>query len=62
MNDKTINKLILIQENIKKPILKTKSPTNNLYFKTFALSKISPLISGHGHFGKTKCKSRTKVA
>ena len=56
MNDKTINKLILIQENIKKLNIKNENPPQIICIsKTFALSKISPLIDyGHIHFGENK--------
>ena len=56
MNDKTINKLILIQENIKKLNIKNEiAPQIICISKTFELSKISPLIDyGHTHFGENK--------
>ena len=56
MNDKTINKLILIQENIKKLNIKNETlPQIICISKTFGLSKISPLIDyGHIHFGENK--------
>ena len=56
MSDKTINKLILIQENIKKLNIKNETlPQIICVSKTFGLSKISPLIDyGHIHFGENK--------
>ena len=56
MSDKTINKLILIQENIKKLNIETPTPPQIICIsKTFGLSKISPLIDyGHVHFGENK--------
>ena len=56
MSDKTINKLILIQENIKKLNIKNEIlPQIICISKTFGLSKISPLIDyGHIHFGENK--------
>ena len=56
MSDKTINKLILIQENIKKLNIKNETPPQIICIsKTFGLSKISPLIDyGHTHFGENK--------
>ena len=56
MRDKTINKLILIQENIKKLNIKSEIlPQIICISKTFGLSQISPLIDyGHIHFGENK--------
>ena len=56
MSDETINKLILIQENIKKLNIKNVNPAQVICVsKTFALSKLSPLIDyGHRHFGENK--------
>ncbi len=56
MSDKTINKLILIQENIKKLNIKNETlPQIICISKTFGLSQISPLIDyGHIHFGENK--------
>ena len=56
MNDKTINKLILIQENIKKLNINNEiAPQIICISKTFEISKISPLIDyGHIHFGENK--------
>mgnify|MGYP003952812277 CR=1 FL=1 len=56
MDDKTINKLNLIQDNIKK------YNTNNLKIpkiicisKTFPINKLQPLLNyGHTHFGENK--------
>ena len=50
MNDKTINKLILIQENIKKLNIKNETlPQIICISKTFGLSKISSLSSQRQH-------------
>ena len=47
MNNESINKLILIQENIKKLNIKNDNSTQVICVsKTFPLSKISPLIKG----------------
>ena len=56
MSDETINKLISIQENIKKYNDKNEIPTQIICVsKTFALSKVLPLIDhGHRHFGENK--------
>ena len=56
MNNESINKLILIQENIKKLNIKNDNSTQVICVsKTFPLSKISPLINyGHHHFGENK--------
>ncbi len=56
MRDQTINKLISIQENIKKNNNKNEIITQIICVsKTFALSKLLPLIEyGHKHFGENK--------
>ena len=56
MSDETINKLISIQENIKKYNDINGIPTQIICVsKTFALSKVLPLIDhGHRHFGENK--------
>ena len=56
MTDKSINKLTLIQENIKK--LRTdnfQKPEIICVSKTFSLNHLKPLIDhGHIHFGENK--------
>ena len=56
MSDKTTNKLISIQQNIKKLNVKKVNPAQIICVsKTFALSKLLPLIdNGHRHFGENK--------
>ena len=56
MNDETINKLISIQENIKKLNVNNANPAQVICVsKTFALSKLLPLIDhGHRNFGENK--------
>ena len=56
MSDETTNKLISIQENIKKLNIKNVNPAQIICVsKTFALSKLLPLIDhGHRHFGENK--------
>ena len=56
MNDETINKLSLIQENIKKSNLNnSKTPKIICVSKTFSIDKLNPLIKhGHHHFGENK--------
>ena len=56
MSDETTNKLISIQENIKNSNFKNVNPAQVICVsKTFALSKLLPLIDyGHRHFGENK--------
>ena len=56
MNDETINKLNLIQENIKKSNPNSfKIPKIICVSKTFSIDKLNPLIKhGHHHFGENK--------
>ena len=56
MRNETINKLISIQENIKNSNFKNVNPAQVICVsKTFALSKLLPLIDyGHRHFGENK--------
>tara|TARA_B100001175_G_C19498484_1_gene636705 strand:- start:1121 stop:1789 length:669 start_codon:yes stop_codon:yes gene_type:complete len=56
MNDETINKLILIQDNIKKLNINNDYRTKIICVsKTFPLPKLLPLIDyGHLHFGENK--------
>ena len=56
MNDETINKLSLIQENIKKSNPNnSKIPKIICVSKTFSIDKLNPLIKhGHYHFGENK--------
>ena len=56
MSNETINKLISIQENIKNSNVKNVNPAQVICVsKTFALSKLLPLIDyGHRHFGENK--------
>ena len=56
MNDETINKLSLIQENIKKSNPNSfKIPEIICVSKTFSIDKLNPLIKhGHHHFGENK--------
>ena len=56
MKDETINKLISIQENIKNSNIENRTPPQIICVsKTFALSKLLPLIDfGQTHFGENK--------
>ena len=56
MNDEAINKLSLIQENIKKSNPNSfKIPKIICVSKTFSIDKLNPLIKhGHHHFGENK--------
>ena len=56
MSDETINKLNLIQENIKKSNPNSfKIPKVICVSKTFSIDKLNPLIKyGHHHFGENK--------
>ena len=56
MNDETINKLSLIQENIKKSNPNSfRTPKIICVSKTFSIDKLNPLIKhGHHHFGENK--------
>jgi hypothetical protein len=56
MDDETINKLSLIQENIKKSNPNSfKIPKIICVSKTFSIDKLNPLIKhGHRHFGENK--------
>jgi len=56
MQDETINKLNLIQENIKKSNTNnSKTPKIICVSKTFSIDKLNPLIKhGHHHFGENK--------
>ena len=56
MNNETINKLSLIQENIKKSNPNSfKIPKIICVSKTFSIDKLNPLIKhGHHHFGENK--------
>ena len=56
MDDETINKLSLIQENIKKSNPNSfKIPEIICVSKTFSIDKLNPLIKhGHHHFGENK--------
>ena len=56
MNDESINKLNLIQENIKKfNPNNSKTPKIICVSKTFSIDKLNPLIKhGHLHFGENK--------
>ncbi|MBO6488261.1 MAG: YggS family pyridoxal phosphate-dependent enzyme [Pelagibacteraceae bacterium] len=56
MHDETINKLNLIQENIKKSNPNSfKMPKIICVSKTFSIDKLNPLIKhGHHHFGENK--------
>jgi hypothetical protein len=56
MNDEAINKLSLIQENIKKSNPNSfKIPKIICVSKTFSIDKLNPLIKhGHCHFGENK--------
>ena len=60
MIDETINKLKIIQENLKN-ISNTNEPDIICVSKTFPLSKLEPLIKfGHCHFGENKVQEAEK--
>ncbi len=60
MIDETINKLKIIQENLKN-LSNTNEPDIICVSKTFPLSKLEPLIkSGHCHFGENKVQEAEK--
>ncbi len=55
MNNEAINKLKVIQDNIKNLNHNLKKPNIICVSKTFAISKLKPLIDfGHIHFGENK--------
>ena len=55
MNDEAINKLKLIQDNIKNLNYNANKANIICVSKTFSLEKLKPLIdSGHNHFGENK--------
>ena len=60
MINETINKLKIIQENLKN-LSNTSKPNIICVSKTFPLSKLEPLInSGHYHFGENKVQEAEK--